>query len=261
MKKIIIMTVLFACVNFTVEAQNKEIKYQKSNDISLDDIKFWVGEGKHKAIFVVNWCSPEMAFAWGYQFDNDSVLVQDMMNDIQHADTRFDYVDGGGYVTDITYKDATYDLKLVGDYWMYNINEGSAMGINTQYFYPTDIVEFGDESCGISDSNWIYTWNTAITPVSSPTNRISEQSNYTQSFFVSIYPNPCNDLINIDLENINESISISIFDLKGMIFYKNEMLISGNTKQTISTENLSQGIYFIRFQGKSVNKVSKIIVY
>ncbi|HQB20593.1 MAG TPA: hypothetical protein PK495_08470, partial [Bacteroidales bacterium] len=140
----------------------------KSNDISFEDILFWVGEGSNQSIFIVNWCSPEIAFAWGYRFSEDSVLVSKIIEDIAAADSRIVFTDGGGYITNITYKDSVYNLGLSGDFWMYNVNEGWATGIGLQYIHNEDIVEFGDESCGISDTNWIYVWDIVITPVSKP---------------------------------------------------------------------------------------------
>ena len=138
----------------------------KNNTITTNDIVYWIGEGSNEVIFAVNWCSPKIAFAWGYRFDDEKVLVSKVMEDIQKADFRFNYTDGGGYITEIMYKDNTHDLTLTGDYWMYNVNEGYANGIDYQYVFNGDIIEFGDESCGLSDDFWTYVWETTITPVS-----------------------------------------------------------------------------------------------
>lgn len=141
--------------------------------IGADQITYWIGEGTYQAIFVVNWCSPEIALAWGYRFENDSVLVSDMMDDIVAADSRFGYQGGNGMVNNITYNDDNYNLTLAGNYWMYNINgQGALVGFDAQYIVNGDLVKFGDESCGVVDGNWNYAWTTPIQPVSIPNQEI-----------------------------------------------------------------------------------------
>ena len=88
--------------------------------ISTDQIQYWVGEGTNEVVFVVNWCSPETALAWGYRFNGDDVTVEMMMDDIAEADSRFLYEGSGGVVNEITYQDENMSLSLRGMYWMYN---------------------------------------------------------------------------------------------------------------------------------------------
>lgn len=265
MKRLMMLAVLICLLGVSVNAQNESnanvqtTKISKSNDISFNDILFWVGEGSHQAMFIVNWCSPEKAFAWGYRFNGDSVLVSTIMADIKAADTRFDYTDGGGYITNITYKDSTYNLDLVGDYWMYNVNEGSVSGIGSQYVYTNDFIEFGDESCGTSDTNWIYTWDIPVTPVSNP--NVSIQAITMHTMMADVFPNPCNDLLTIDLKDIHETINVQLNDINGKSVYQQILSVNGNETKTISVSNLSKGIYFVRFQGETMQKTCKIVIY
>ncbi len=137
--------------------------------ISTEDILYWVGNGTHSAILAVNWCAPEMAFAWGVHFDGDSALVADLMHTIAIYDGRFSYAANGSMMSDITFQNGTYDLSLQGSWWMYNINGMSAMnGFMDQYVYDGDLVKWGDESCGISDEFYNYIWTAEILPVSLP---------------------------------------------------------------------------------------------
>ncbi|MBR6161589.1 MAG: hypothetical protein IKQ75_06960 [Bacteroidales bacterium] len=43
--------------------------------ISANDITYWVGTGNTEVIFVGNWCSPDVALAWGVRFNGDSTTV------------------------------------------------------------------------------------------------------------------------------------------------------------------------------------------
>ncbi|MDR2410344.1 MAG: T9SS type A sorting domain-containing protein [Bacteroidales bacterium] len=233
----------------------------KNNTITTNDIVYWIGEGTNEAIFAVNWCDPEIAFAWGYRFD-DSVLVSKVMEDIKAADARFDYVDGngGGYVTEITYKDSTYDLKLKGSYWMYNVNEGYADGINLQYVSNNDVIEFGDESCGLSDDFWNYVWTTPVTPVSDPSN-VNIISNENISVEVLTYPNPAKGYTNLTMKGWEGNVSMSIVDVNGRIIRQEQFYVKDNTMKRIETNSFSKGIYFIYLQSDKTIQTQKLIIY
>lgn len=136
--------------------------------IDADDILYWVGEGSNEVVFIVNWCDTAIAMAWGVHFNGDSITVADILDTLWEYDDRFDFDATGGFVNDIMYEDDVYDLSLQGYYFMYNVNGGFAMGIESQYVHDGDYIKFGDEMCGVADADWNYTWTTPIVPVSIP---------------------------------------------------------------------------------------------
>ena len=136
--------------------------------IDPDDILYWVGEGENDVVFVVNWCDTAIAMAWGVHFNGDSITVAEILDTIWEYDDRFDFDASYGFVSDIMYDDDNYSLSLQGDYFMYNVNGGSAMGIDIQYVHDGDYIKFGDEMCGIHDDSWNFIWTTPIVPVSDP---------------------------------------------------------------------------------------------
>lgn len=71
-----------------------------------------------------------------------------------------------------------------------------------------------------------------------------------------VYPNPANDLINIDLGNIEAQKSVLI-DLSGRIVYQNEMLHTNTF--TIESQNLASGFYLLNIQTKEGYSISKKI--
>ena len=136
--------------------------------IDADDILYWVGEGSNEVVFIVNWCDTAIAMAWGVHFNGDSITVADILDTLWEYDDRFDFDATGGFVNDIMYEDDVYDLSLQGYYFMYNVNGGFAMGIESQYVHDGDYIKFGDEMCGVADADWNYTWTTPIVPVPAP---------------------------------------------------------------------------------------------
>ena len=150
------------------------VKAQEDATISPDEIQYWIGEGENEAILIVQWCDPEIAFAWGYRFDGE-VNVQTMLDEITAEDSRLTYEGDASTVNQIYYNDDDYSLALVGWYWMYNMNGWMAgLGYTSQMITDGDVVKWGDVECAtevgdMSDwENFTYIWTTEVTPVSNP---------------------------------------------------------------------------------------------
>jgi len=133
--------------------------YAVEATIDPENIRYWIGEGENEVVFAVNWNEPDTALAWGYRFSEETVTVKQVISAIKEADPRFDYVDIVWGVGDIMYKDDVLDLKLVGTYWLYNINgEMASLGFDQQTVGDGDFIKFGDESCGVEIAEWTYVW-------------------------------------------------------------------------------------------------------
>ena len=133
--------------------------YAVEATIDPENIRYWIGEGENEVVFAVNWNEPDTALAWGYRFSEETVTVKQVISAIKEADPRFDYVDIVWGVGDIIYKDDVLDLKLVGTYWLYNVNGVMAsLGFDQQTVGDGDFIKFGDESCGVEIAEWTYVW-------------------------------------------------------------------------------------------------------
>jgi len=67
-----------------------------------------------------------------------------------------------------------------------------------------------------------------------------------------LYPNPCKDILNIELECESR---VTFISLNGKVFY--EDIHTGNT--IISTENIEKGIYIVRVQNGTKSYVTKLV--
>lgn len=264
MKRVTIVSLFLMGVMLNAVAQTPDLllKNVKFNDITFDDIQYWVGSGTNRCLLIVNWCEPEIAFAWGYRYESDSISVSKVLEDIADADARFAYVDGGGFITEITYHDSNYSLALKGGYWMYNINEGAVSGIADQYVHKDDYIEFGDEFCGVSDSAWVYVWPIPVTPVSNPSGDTTHIAPININVYeYLVYPNPANEQITCELKGWNESVTVSIHDMKGRLMYSDKMECKESTTVSVSLANFSKGMYFLHLQSDNRLHIQKLIIY
>jgi hypothetical protein len=89
-------------------------------------------------------------------------------------------------------------------------------------------------------------------------NTVVKESNIiTLNDAVIVYPNPANDLLNIEVVASDENTSIQLLDVTGKI------LISQSLQQskTLNTANLNNGIYFIQLTQKDkIISVKKVVI-
>jgi len=161
MKKLLLFAAILCTFMSFTQAQDATINANR--------VKYWVGTGNNQAIFIVNWCEPDTALAWGFKFSEDSLLVSDMLTAITTADPRFSTQGTSSWLTNLIYIDGSDTFKIAtGDYVVYNRNGGYANTVDLEYFYPNDYLKFGGWDCADMDENWTSTWSTPIEPVEIP---------------------------------------------------------------------------------------------
>ncbi|MCK9480238.1 MAG: T9SS type A sorting domain-containing protein [Bacteroidia bacterium] len=72
---------------------------------------------------------------------------------------------------------------------------------------------------------------------------------------ITIYPNPASNIVTIN--NIPSHSTISIIDMTGKLIY---FATNSNTQETINTENLVNGVYFIQVENNNSVTNSKLVV-
>ncbi|WP_405207856.1 starch-binding protein [Aquimarina sp. LLG6339-5] len=90
--------------------------------------------------------------------------------------------------------------------------------------------------------------------VNEPLNKESEKNTVRIS---SPYPNPFKHEINFNVLGEDASISVTIRDVKGGLYYSE--VVSSKSGVLSIPLNVAKGIYFVKFSSKNINKVVKII--
>ena len=222
--------------------------------IDPSEILYWIGEGENEAVFCVNWNEPNKALAWGYRFNGESIILKDLMDDIAATDARFAYNADFGYVSDITFDDGDLHLALYGMYFMYNINGSAAWyGYDEQTIINGDFIKWGDESCGTEIAPWTYVWTQEVEPVWVNTGINENQFN------LSVYPNPAVKETFVTIENagLNE---VSVYDMQGRMVSTMNCVANAGEQVRISTETMSNGVYFVRVSNDDTVRTAKLVV-
>jgi hypothetical protein len=122
------------------------------------------------------------------------------------------------------------------------------------------MVEFGDESCGQSDTEWVYVWDIPITPVTNPTvdpNAITSIDMRDKD--VILYPNPAKDFIYCDFNAWNERIRLTLLDIQGKTLYS--QTVDGAEVCKLSLLDFPNGMYFLHLESNTYRQTKKIIIY
>ena len=76
----------------------------------------------------------------------------------------------------------------------------------------------------------------------------------------TVFPNPFDKTLTISVQSLeSETISISLTDLSGRLVYENKIDIDKSGVITIPTENLANGLFFIKIKGKNETIVQKVV--
>ena len=142
---------------------------QQDATIDPANIHYWIGEGENEVVFIVNWAEPDTALAWGYRFEEETVTVQAMMDEIVDADSRLSYTLGPWGLGDILYSDGALEMSITaGGYWMFNVDgEMAQVGFDQQTIANGNYVKWGDTNCGtmIDPDLWLYVWEKEVAAV------------------------------------------------------------------------------------------------
>ena len=266
MKKVLLLMVIACTMLPITHAQNVSIlRFPASvtkgipEDVAIttEEILYWIGEGNHEVVFVVDWCST--AFAWGYRFSEDSTSVSDMMEAIVAVDSRLSYTTNSWGIDDIFYEDNILQLAKEGDYWLYNVNGTAAqLGYSDQYVFDGDIVKWGDVSCAHQDEDYNTSWTTPIVPVSILGSGINSTSKPATAW--QLYPNPAQTETTLILEGLSGTVTIQIVDMTGRVMCIEQTETTGLLNKTISTGQFAAGIYVVHIQNGELHQAKKLII-
>lgn len=214
--------------------------------IDFTEILYWIGEGENEVVLCVNWNEPNIALAWGYRFNGESVTVETVMDAIAATDGRFSYIGSDGWLSDIIFNDYVNHYALVGAYWMYNVNGNAAWyGYNEQTVINGDFIKWGDVSCATEIAQWTYVWEQPVLPVT-VWNDVEE----VEASALSVYPNPASETLYVNSENVE---LVEIYDMTGR-------KVLATPLNVVDLRGIEAGVYFVTVRADNATKTTKLVV-
>ncbi len=161
-----------------------------------------------------------------------------------------------------------------------NTNQGNAVFSNSSVNATSYAWNFGDPNSGASNTSTdanpshTYTVNGPYTVTLIASNSCGSDTitstvnisgivgviNVNDIHNVSVYPNPANDLLNVEINSaLAANATISIHDISGRVLnsYSIDQLQKNGNQYHISTADLNAGIYFLNVQNNSEVKTIK----
>ncbi|WP_191859122.1 T9SS type A sorting domain-containing protein [Hanstruepera ponticola] len=124
---------------------------------------------------------------------------------------------------------------------------------------PTPGYALGDVIPNFADI--YFDFNPAITTNTFETEFVNNLSvtEFDSSQF-SIYPNPTNDFLNVNMSNqIGSQLSVAIYDIQGKLI-SDQLYKTDTTNFQIDVSNLSTGLYVIKLYNEEFQEIKKLII-
>ncbi|HBX83721.1 MAG TPA: hypothetical protein DEH40_03365, partial [Marinilabiliales bacterium] len=124
----------------------------------------------------------------------------------------------------------------------------------TTYYYRIRAVKNTSQS---ANSNVISVTTMAagqINPQASKKSATMEKPLNIADIKFTIYPNPVDEVLNIELKDIKEKVNLNIYNSSGILI---KSLILSNTFNDIDVSNFPKGMYLITENGTVINKFIK----
>ncbi len=79
-------------------------------------------------------------------------------------------------------------------------------------------------------------------------------------FMANVYPNPTDGMINISLQNVNEDVTLNVYDMVGQTVYSVKILGTGSIQEMHDLTFLTKGIYLVELRNNQSRFTQKLII-
>jgi len=221
--------------SFILDIAPESCDIQYVQDFQFDDLTYIVGEGEHKAIFLIDFRdgSETHTYAWGYRFDGEKT-AEDMLNDIVASDENLNAVVSGGFLNDIVYKTQS-GIAGEPDWWS-TWSGNNIVGLSMNMGLSEVLTDGAWFGCSYGFMP-IPVMPSDPTPAQNTTT-IADKA----SLSVQVFPNPATDYIRIS--GLNQTCeAATLTDISGQEII---VLSDVHNNTDIQLQGLSSGIYLLQ---------------
>jgi hypothetical protein len=147
-----------------------------------------------------------------------------------------------------------YGTTATGTYPGYGVTPNTAYritaaaGTTVYYYYTYSVPEGGQKNTSANKNNFVVGNCSSL--------KSAETEDLTADDYLSVYPNPVQELLNV--VSLNDISRITIYDISGRNWIGN-LYESGVKELTIPVGSLKQGLYLIKIEGPDKVYIKKFI--
>lgn len=224
----------------TIEGLVEDEEYVEINGLYFGDTYYWRVKGFHTNDTTI-W-SEVWSFTVLDAVEYNSPANGDEVNDYP-IELEWDEIDG---VT--SYEVMIADNEGFSDPMIHTVTDnsyiiGSGLEDNTDYFWKVKAMTDYDETAG--NDYWSFTFNILGVDENALANHLN------------IFPNPCNDYLNIGFDN-HADLQVEIFDLLGQKVLEEVLSFSGAGSHQLDVSSMYTGVYLLRINNQQDTFTTKI---
>jgi hypothetical protein len=159
------------------------------------------------------------------------------------------------HMLDEVYPTTASPVAYNGSFWMY-YSADMYQGL----FLDIDEENYPNSNNGDISDNTLYA--VKVTPSMPGWVNVAETEAVNPMTTTRVYPTPTNGVLNVEVNaSQNSDVNISVFNIMGQkVSEQNSTINTGINTKTISTDNLSSGIYFVTVKANGYENTMKFIV-
>lgn len=177
--------------------------------------------------------NPLKGVAWNEDYHTLGVWWKDA-NNIQF------YLDGEPAGKVKSTRDFTLSLNIIWDLWTIDANWSGGIA------EKTDLL---DNDINTMYVDWVHTYSLEEDP-----NLGVADANISKN--ITLYPNPANNQLNVQIGNFTNTVSLHVFDVMGKVVLTQNLT---QKESQVSLNSLNPGLYFASVRGEGVNQTKSFV--
>ena len=159
------------------------------------------------------------------------------------------------HMLDEVYPTTASPVAYNGSFWMYY-----SADLYQGLFLDIDAENYPNSNNGEISDNILYA--VKVTPSMPGWVNVAETEAVNPMTTTRVYPTPTNGVLNVEVNaSQNSDVNISVFNIMGQkVSEQNSTVSTGINTKTISTDNLSSGIYFVTVKANGYENTMKFVV-
>ncbi len=179
-------------------------------------------------------------------------------------------IQGDGGAVNLSWSAPVGETDIVG-YYIYKSenNRGPWTRINTDFVTTTNFADINPEegdnrymvrTVKLENSSSGSYYNLALGVIDSAEFVSNVVLTNEEEVLLSVFPNPVEEVLNVDLSQLREEVVLTFFDVRGAVVFEQKIEGGNHAIAKIDLREVVNGCYFLTIKGEDVFAVEKVVV-